>query len=68
MASSAVSSVNAIVRISTATSSGKTITGATAANPETGTCTLPTGDTILFANLFAGTAPGLLKITLTRNN
>ncbi|MFN8652365.1 MAG: hypothetical protein U0133_10715 [Gemmatimonadales bacterium] len=42
--------------------------GATAANPETGTCTLPTGDTILFANLFAGTAPGLLKITLTRNN
>ncbi len=42
--------------------------GATGANPEQATCTLPTGDTILFANLFAGAAPGVLKIVLTRNN
>lgn len=42
--------------------------GATGANPEQATCTLSAGDNIFHANLFAGSAPGVFRITLTRNN
>lgn len=40
--------------------------GATGSQPENVTCALPAGTSFLIANLFAGTAPSVLRWTVTR--
>ena len=40
--------------------------GATGANPENLTCALPAGTSYLIANLYAGTAPAIIRWTITQ--